>query len=456
MKTGKGMNAVLYKNDVHEVEFIDMTHDAKGVCKIDGFPVFVKDALKGEKALIRVVKVNKNFAFGRLVEIKEESPFRKIPICEHFSTCGGCDTMHMSYEMQLSFKRHRVKETLRKIAHVEPEIHKTIGMENPFYYRNKAIIPFEKRKGRIMAGFYKNRSREVVDLKRCHIIPKVFSEIVRYLKGYFQNRGITIYDDERKTGCVRAVMLRQSFTYDEIALTLILGENRFPDKNDLIEGLLERFPNIVSVVKSINTTDSTTLLGGKSRTIYGKDLLRDRLLGFEYQISHKSFYQVNPVQTVRLYKEAMRLAKPGPDDVMVDAYSGVGTLTLPFAQRTARVIGIENVKEAVKNAQENASYNDIENIEFLHGDAAEVMKGLDDESIDILVLDPPRKGCEKGFLQAVMAMDIPRIVYVSCNVSTLARDANILSGGGYQVKEAVPFDMFPQTSHIETVMLLEK
>ncbi len=450
------MRAVLQKNDVHEVEFVDMTHDAKGVCKIDGFPVFVKDALKGEKALIRVAKVNKNFAFGRLVEIKEESPFRKIPICEHFLTCGGCDTMHMSYEMQLSFKRHRIKETLRKIAHVEPEIRKTVGMENPFYYRNKVIIPFDKRKGRIVAGFYKNRTRDIVDLKRCHIIPKVFSEIVRYLKGHFQNRGISVYDEDKQTGCIRAVMLRQSFTYNDIALTLILGENRFPEKDEMIEGLLERFPNIVSIVKSVNAKNSGPLIGGKSRTIYGKDLLRDRLLGFEYQMSHKSFYQVNPVQTARLYKEAMRMAKPGPDDVVVDAYSGVGTLTLPFAQRVSRVIGIENVKEAVKNAQENAANNDIENVEFRHGDAAEVMKGLKKEKIDTLVVNPPRKGCEKAFLQAVMAMEIPRIVYVSCNVSTLARDANILSGGGYQVIEAVPFDMFPQTSHIETVMLLEK
>ncbi len=450
------MKVLLQKNDVHEVEFVDMTHDAKGVCKIDGFPVFVKDALKGEKALIRVVKVNKNFAFGRLVEIKEESPFRKIPICEHFSTCGGCDTMHMSYEMQLSFKRHRVKETLRKIAHVEPQIQRTIGMENPFYYRNKAIIPFEKRKGRVMAGFYKNRTREVVDLKRCHIIPKSFSEIVRYLKGHFQNRGISVYDEETQDGCVRAVMLRQSLAYDEIALTLVLAESRLPYKDELVEGLLKRFPNIVSIVKNVNAKNAGSLIEGKSRTIYGKDLLRDRLSGFEYRIAHKSFYQVNPLQTARLYKEAMRLAKPGPEDVVVDAYCGVGTMTLPFAQRAGRVIGIESVKEAVKNAQENADENDIDNVEFLQGDAAEVIQKLEHERIDTLIVDPPRKGCEKAFLQAVMAMEIPRIVYVSCNVSTLARDANILSGAGYEVKEAVPVDMFPQTSHIETVMLLEK
>ncbi len=443
-------------NGFYTVTFTDLTHDAMGVCKIDGFPVFVKDALKGEKAVIRIVKVNKNFAFGRLVEIKEESPFRKIPICEHYAECGGCDIMHMAYEMQLAFKKHRVKETLRKIGRIQTKVDDTIGMNNPYYYRNKAVIPFGKSKGKIIAGLYKNRSHDIVDLKRCHIFPKVFSEIVRYLKSLFQTHNVSVYDEERREGTIRGVMLRQSQAYDEISLTFIVDDNRLPGKEKIIESIVERFPNVVSIVKNFSASKKSIVLSSKSKTLYGHDALRDRLMGFEYKISHRSFYQVNSLQTEMLYKQALKMAKVKETDTVVDAYCGIGTLTLPIALSAKRVIGIESMKEAVRNAQANAKENDVNNVQFLHGKAEEVLLKLKTARIDVLFVDPPRKGCEKSFLQAVMALDIHRIVYISCNVSTLARDANVLNTAGYMVKHVVPYDMFPQTSHIESVMLLEK
>ena len=454
MTAKEGAN-VVENNGFYTVTFTDLTHDAMGVCKIDGFPVFVKDALKGEKALIRIVKVNKNFGFGRLVEIKEESPFRKVPICEHYAECGGCDIMHMAYEMQLAFKKHRVKETLRKIGHIQTKVDDTIGMNNPYYYRNKAVIPFGKSKGKIIAGLYKNRSHDIVDLKRCHIFPKVFSEIVRYLKTLFQTHNVSVYDEDKHEGTIQGVMLRQSQTYDEISLTFIVNDNRLPGKEQLVESIVERFPNVVSIVKNFSSSKKNIVLSSKSKTLYGHDALRDRMLGFEYKISHRSFYQVNPVQTEMLYKQALKMAKIKESDTVVDAYCGIGTLSLPIARKAQRVIGIESVKEAVKNAQTNAKENDVNNVEFIHGKAEEILLKLKNDSIDILFVDPPRKGCEKEFLQAVMAMKIPKIVYISCNVSTLSRDANVLNTAGYAAQHVVPYDMFPQTTHIESVMLLE-
>lgn len=443
------------KNGYYEVLFTDLTHDAMGVCKIDGFPVFVKDALKGEKALIKVTKLNKNFGFGRLIEIKSESPFRKIPICEHYSECGGCNMMHMNYQMQLDFKKYRVAQTLKKLGRIETTVHDAVGMNNPYYYRNKAIIPFGVRKGKVIAGLYKPRSHDIVDIKRCHIFPKSFSEITRYFKNLMNEFKIEAYDEPSDTGNVRAIMLRHSKKYDKISLTIVTKESKLPSKDLLVNKIIERYPNIITIVHNINPDKTNVVLGAKSKILFGKDDLKDELLGNEYEISHKSFYQVNSEQTETLYQKAMDYAQLKPNDTVVDAYCGIGTIGLTAAKDVKEVIGMDVVKESIQNAKQNAKHNNIKNARFMVGKAEELLPQMHDNHVDVLFIDPPRKGVEKPFLEAIVKMKIKRVVYISCNVSTLARDLNFLQANNYKVKETTPFDMFPQTSHIESVTLLE-
>jgi len=444
------------KNTYYDVTFTDMSHDGMGVAKVDNYPLFVKDALKGEKALIKVVKANKNFGFGRLIEIKEASPFRKQPLCEHFHVCGGCNLMHMNYEMQGEFKQYRVKETLRKIGDIQVDVDSTKGMQNPYYYRNKAIIPFKGNKGKVVGGLYRPRSHEIVNIKRCHIFPKVFSEILRHLRAFFQNHSIPIYEEENHVGIIRAIMLRKSWTYDEISLTLITRTEDLPSKDALVKEMRHAFPNIVSIIQNINPQKTNRLLGDTAYTLYGGDAIRDKLLGLKYAISHQSFFQVNPVQTASLYKYALSLGKLKKTDVVVDAHAGIGTLTLPIAQNVSKAYGIEPVSQAVKDAGYNAKQNEIDNVEFIQGRSEEILENFTEGSVDCVYFDPPRKGCAKSLLNTVTSLNVPRIVYISCNISTMARDVNILVKHGYVPKKVIPFDMFPQTSHIETLMLLEK
>jgi len=447
---------MIEKNSYHDVEFIDLTHDAMGVCKIDGFPVFVKDALKGEKATIKIVKVNSNFAFGRLIEVYEESPFRKEPICEHFHTCGGCNIMHMNYEMQLSFKKHRVNETLRKIGRIDTQVNDTKGMNSPYYYRNKAIIPFGKVNDKIVAGLYKPRSHDIVNIRRCHIFPKIYSDIIRQIRSIFTQHEISIYDEDNHNGLIRAVMLRHSEKTGDISLTFIANGSKLPSKDKIMDALLERFPSISSIILNINTDRTNVMLGTKSKVLHGTDLLTDTLLGIEYEFSHGAFFQVNPTQTEVLYEKAIDYAGLKKSDVIIDAYCGIGTIALSAASHVKEVIGFDSIKENIKNASANAKRNDITNATFMTGKAETVLPSLSDRKIDAIFIDPPRKGCDKEFLKTLLSMGVRRIVYISCNVSTFARDANILTKGGYTVKEVTPFDMFPQTAHIETVALLEK
>ena len=446
---------MIEKNAYYEVTFTDLTHDAMGVCKVEGFPVFVKDALKGEKALIKVIKLNKNFGFGRLIEIREESPFRKLPICEHYHVCGGCNTMHMNYQTQLDFKRYRTQETLSKLGKIKTEVKETVGMNNPYYYRNKAIIPFGMRGDKVIAGLYKQRTHEIVNIKRCHIFPRVVSEMVRYLKSLFYELGIEIYKEDIDQGFLKAVMFRHSEIDHQMSITLITRNGKVPEKEEFVRNILERFPNVVSIVQNIQPDQSNVLLGPKHRVLYGKDALNDRLLGLEYEISHRSFYQVNPIQTEQMYTKAMEYAELKPTDRVIDAYCGIGTIGLSAANKVAEVVGIDVVKDAIKNAVQNAKNNQIKNAKFIVGKAEDVMATFTAGSIDVLFVDPPRKGVEKKFLEAIIKLRIPRVVYISCNVSTLARDLNFLQANNYTVREVTPFDMFPQTSHIEAVSVLD-
>ena len=447
------INMVL-KNEYYEVEFTDMTHDGMGICKIDGFPVFVKNALKGERAQIKVIKLNKSFGFGRLINILNESPFRKLPICEHYHECGGCNLMHMNYQMQLDFKKHRTYETLKRLGKIETTVHDTVGMGNPYYYRNKAVIPFGMHNKKIIAGLYKSRTHDIFDMKRCYIIPKIDSDIVRFLKNIFTEYNIEPYDEIYNTGLIRHVVLRNSYKYDEMSLTIVTSSPKLPKKEEIISRVISKFPRIKTIVQNINPEKTNVILGKKSKIIYGDDIIVDEINNIKFEISHRSFYQVNPIQTEELYKKAIEYADLTGKEVVIDAYCGIGTIGLNAAAYSKHVLGVESIPSAVKNAEKNALNNNIKNAKFVVGKAEEVIKTWKNYDVDVLFIDPPRKGCDKEFLETVAEMKIKRIVYVSCNVSTLARDLNYLQSMNYHIDQATPFDMFPQTSHIEVVVKL--
>ncbi len=446
---------MIEKNEYYDVLFSDMTHDGMGVCKVDGFPVFVPNALKGESAQIKITKVNKSFGFGRLMEINQKSPFRKEPICDHFSECGGCNLMHMNYQMQLDFKKYRTKETLLKLGKVQTKVNESIGMINPYYYRNKAVIPFGEENGKMVAGLYKARTHDIIDMKRCYIIPKITTDIVKYLKNVFIELNIDAYNEQTGFGIVRHVVIRNSHKYDDISVTIVTATPKLPRKEILIKKLVNRYKRIVSIVQNYNPEKTNVILGKKSRVLFGEDFIRDEINGVYFKISHRSFYQVNPAQTEELYKKAIEYADLTQNEIIIDAYCGIGTIGLSAAKYAKTVLGVDVVKSAIEDARENAKNNKIENAKFVVGKAEEVIKTWKNYDVDVLFIDPPRKGCDPEFLNTIIEMKIPRIVYISCNVSTLARDLNILQASNYEIKEVTPFDMFPQTSHIESVTKIE-
>lgn len=442
---------MIEKNEYFDVEFIDMTHDGMGVCKIDGFPIFVANALKGEKGQIKITKVNSSFGFGRLLLLSEISPFRKEPICEHFTECGGCNLMHMNYQMQLDFKKHRTKETLRKLGRIDTVVNETVGMVNPYYYRNKAVIPFGEENGKMIAGLYKNRTHDIIDMKKCYIIPKVTTDIVKFLKNIFVELSIPAYNEETGLGVIRNVIIRSSNKYDDISITLVTAVPKLPKKEIVIKKIISKFEKVISIIQNYNPDKTNVVLGKKSKILYGEDFIVDEINDVKFKISHRSFYQVNPAQTEELYKKAIQYAEVDEDYTVIDAFCGIGTIGLSVASQVKEVLGVEVIKQSVEDAKENASVNGIHNATFVAGKAEQVIHTWKDKNVDVLFVDPPRKGVDKEFLEAVVAMKIPKIVYISCNVSTLARDMNFLQANNYEVLEVTPFDMFPQTSHIEAV-----
>jgi 23S rRNA (uracil1939-C5)-methyltransferase len=452
-QTNRGV-LMIEKNEYYHVEFVDMTHDGMGICKINDFPVFVANALKGEKADIKIVKVNKSFGFGRLVRITDKSPFRKEPICDHFYECGGCNLMHMNYQMQLDFKKYRTKETLRKLGKVTTTVRDTVAMTNPYYYRNKHVIPFGEQNGKLVAGLYRRRTHDIIDIHRCYIMPKVVMDIVRYLKTIFNELNVSAYNEKKGTGIVRHVIIRNSFKYDDISVTIVTLGSELPSKQIIIRKLLAKFPSIVSIVHNQNPNQTNVVLGERSTVIYGEDFIRDEINGVHFKISHRSFYQVNPAQTQELYKKAIEYADLTGNEVVIDSYCGIGTIGLSVSKYAKTVLGVDVVKQAILDANLNAKENDINNVKFVTGKAEEVIHQWENYDVDVLFIDPPRKGCDKEFLESVVSMKIPKIIYISCNVSTLARDLNYLQSQGYEALEVTPFDMFPQTTHIESVTKL--
>jgi 23S rRNA (uracil1939-C5)-methyltransferase len=442
------------KNEYIEVVFEDLTHDGAGVAKVEGFPLFVPNGLPGEKAKVKVIKVNKGYGFGRLIELYEKSPYRvEIPDDEK-PKYGGCQLEHISYEGQLTYKENQVRQVLTRIGKLDNvKVHPIIGMEDPWHYRNKAQVPVGEKEGKLIAGFFKPRSHEIVDTEESLIqIPEV-NEAVQTVKAICNELGIPAYNEESHKGVLRHIMARYGLQTGELMVVLVTRTAEIPQKTKLVEEIVARLPKVKSVVHNINSKRTNVILGEKTSVLWGNEVIYDFIGDVKFAISALSFYQVNPVQTKVLYDKALEYTGLDGEETVIDAYCGIGTISLFLAQKARKVFGVEVVPEAIEDAKRNAELNGITNAEFAAGEAEVVIPKWYKEgnAADVLVVDPPRKGCDEALLQTIIEMRPKKVVYVSCNPATLARDLRILEDGGYRTVEVQPVDMFPQTTHCEAV-----
>ncbi|WP_419882873.1 23S rRNA (uracil(1939)-C(5))-methyltransferase RlmD [Peribacillus sp. B-H-3] len=449
--------APVAKNETIDAVFEDLTHDGAGVAKIDGYPVFVPNTLPGEKAKIKIIKVNSGYAFGRLLELYEESPFRvHIPVEENHKY-GGSQLQHISYEGQLKFKENQVKQVLARIGKLDDvAIHPILGMEHPWHYRNKAQVPVGEKDGELIAGFYKPRTHEIVDTNESLIQDSVINEAVQTVKEICSELGIPAYDEQTHRGVLRHIMARYGKETGELMVVIITRTSELLQRNKIVEEIIKRLPKVKSIVHNINSKKTNVILGEKTKVLWGSEVIYDYIGDVKFAISARSFYQVNPDQTKVLYSKALEYAGLTGEESVIDAYCGIGTISLFLAQKAKKVFGVEIVPEAISDAKRNAELNGITNAEFAVGEAEKVIPAWYEEgnTADVLVVDPPRKGCDEALLNTIIQMKPKKVVYVSCNPATLARDLRILEDGGYKTIEVQPVDMFPQTTHVECISQL--
>ncbi|EPZ38874.1 MULTISPECIES: 23S rRNA (uracil(1939)-C(5))-methyltransferase RlmD [Anoxybacillus] len=452
------MEAPVAKNEYYDVIFEDLTHDGAGVAKIDGFPIFVPNGLPGEKAKVKVVKVKKGYGFGRLIELYEQSEDRIDAPCSIYKQCGGCQLQHIRYEGQLKAKYKHVKEVLARIGKIEHAIvHPVLGMKDPWRYRNKAQVPVGEREGGLVAGFYKERSHDIIDMDTCLIQKEMNDIVVQTVKEICEQYNIPAYNEQTHKGVLRHIMARYGATTKEVMVVLITRTEELPHKKKIIEAIIDRVPNVKSIVQNINPKRTNVIMGEETRVLWGSEYIYDYIGDVRFAISARSFYQVNPEQTKVLYDQAIAYANLTGEETVIDAYCGIGTISLFLAKKAKKVYGVEVVPEAIADAKRNAQLNGITNVEFAVGEAEVVIPKWYEQGVkvDCIVVDPPRKGCEESLLQTIIAMKPNRVVYVSCNPATLARDLRMLEDGGYKTMEVQPVDMFPHTMHVECVAKLE-
>jgi 23S rRNA (uracil1939-C5)-methyltransferase len=441
-------------NDYIDIEFVDLTHQGQGVAKLDGYPIFVPNGLPGEKARIKVVKAKKNYAHGELIELKERSPYRVDISKEEEHKYGGCQIHHMTYEGQLKFKQNHVEQVLARIGGLENvTVHPIIGMDNPWHYRNKAQEPVGEKDGKLISGFFKPRSHEIIPTDESVIHMEEVNEAIQVVKEVCNEFNISAYDENHHTGMLRNIMVRYGKQTGELMVVLITRTEKLPNKEKIVNQLVARLPKVKSIIQNINSERTNVILGKKTKLLWGEDVIYDKIGNVMFRISPLSFYQVNPVQTKVLYDKALEYADLSGEETVIDAYCGIGTISLFLAQKAKKVYGVEVVPAAIEDAKLNAQINDITNAEFEVGEAETVIPIWAEKGIhaDVLVVDPPRKGCDESLLKTIIKMKPKKVVYVSCNPSTLARDLRILEDGGYKTIEVQPVDMFPHTNHVECV-----
>ncbi|WDM22890.1 23S rRNA (uracil(1939)-C(5))-methyltransferase RlmD [Paenibacillus polymyxa] len=491
------------KNDEAVIDIIGMNHDGEGVGRVEGFTLFVPGALPGEKVRVKVLKTKKQYGYAKLLDIAQTSPDRIAAPCAIYDQCGGCQIQHMSYEAQLSWKRQHVVDVLERIgklsvamessehtaqvlaasADTDGEadtvttadsamnvdgnadsmsrvhgvvVHPTLGMSEPWRYRNKAQVPIGVTEGGLVGGFYARGSHRIVDMNTCLIQDERNDEVVARVKEIGRMLGISAYNEETGRGLLRHVVVKTAFRTGEMMLVLVTNGRDIPHADAWIGSIREHIPHVASICQNVNTKRTNVIFGDETRVLWGRDVIYDYIGNVQFAISARSFYQVNPVQTEVLYSKTVEYAGLTGKETVIDAYCGIGTISLFLAQHADQVYGVEIVKEAIDDARSNALLNEMRNVKFEVGASEDVIPAWKEQGItaDVIVVDPPRKGCDPRLLDTILEMKPERVVYVSCNPSTLARDLRILEDGGYSTVEVQPVDMFPHTVHVECVVVI--
>ena len=432
---------------------VDISSEGKGVIKTVYGVIFVDALLLGEEAEIEVTYARKGVSYGKIVRLISKSPDRIQPLCPVSTACGGCTFQNASYEYELRYKKHKVEEDLKRIGHFENiKVNDVIGMSEPSHYRNKIQVPFGKENKHVVYGFYKANTHKIIPIKECNIEDKKAGPILRNIASLMEEFHVDPYNEDYRTGIIRHVLIRTSMSTDEVMVVFVSNVDTFPGRNNFIKELVKRSPEISTIIFNINKRDTNVILGESERTLYGKGYITDEILGLKFNISSKSFFQVNPIQVQKLYGEALRLANLSKEDTLLDAYAGVCTIGLLAAPRVKHVTSVELVKSAVINGKNNAKLNGIENIDIIEDDCTlYINKKL--PKFDVVIMDPPRKGSTPEFLNALLKIKPSRIVYISCEPSTLARDLEYLKGH-YDIQVVQPVDMFPRSFHVETIVCL--
>lgn len=451
------MSFIVNKNERLNVLVEDLTHDGSGVAKVEGYPLFIPGALPGEEVDIQVGKTLKNYGFARLLNVTKASPDRVAPPCHVFPECGGCQLQHLSYEGQLVQKRKTVRDVMDRIAKLpHVPVHPVKGMDNPWRYRNKSQIPFSEQDGKVVSGFYRSRTHHIVDTDVCIIQSEEADELMSTLKHEMHALGIDAYDEKAHRGMLRHLIVRKGRATGEIMVVLVTRKKKFPQKEAVVELIKRVVPDVTSIMQNVNDQKTNVIFGDETILLYGKSFIIDSIGPIDFEISARSFYQVNPEQTEVLYGQALEYAQLTGGESVIDAYCGIGTISLFLAQKAKEVYGVEIVPQAIEDAKRNADLNGIDNAYFEAGPAEVVIPKwyADGKRFDVLVVDPPRKGCDEELLKTILEYNPKRVVYVSCNPGTLARDLRILEDGGYRTQEVQPVDMFPHSSHVECCALL--
>ena len=433
---------------------VDLSFEGKGVVKLSYGTVFVDGLFPGEEAEIEILYKRAGSYFGKVFRLIKKSPDRIQPKCGVCTACGGCQLQQLAYPAQLEFKRHKVEDALRRQKVENIEVLPCISMENPYEYRNKIQVPIGRDPhGHIVSGFYRSGTHKIIPIDKCWIESSKAGKIILELKNLMKEFHYAPYDEDNRSGLIRHVLIRTSYHYDEVMVTIVTNQDEFRGKNNFVKEFIKRCPNIKSLIQNINTRDTNVILGEKERTLFGPSVIKDSILGVDFLISSKSFFQVNPVQVEKLYGKALEFANLNKEENVLDAYCGIGTISLCASKYCKKVMGVEIVKEAIVDAKKNAKLNNISNAEFLLGDAGEVFERLtaQGEKYSTVFVDPPRKGLDQKLVDTLLRLLPEKIVYVSCDPETLSRDLKLLSSN-YNINVIQPVDMFPMTFHVETIV----
>ena len=446
---------MLEKSKLYEAVITDYTAEGQGITHIDGIAVFVPNAIAGERVRLRIDHVGKTWASGKMTEILEKSPHRVNRACPAAKLCGGCDFWHMDYEEECRLKAERVKTCLNRLAGEQLTEMPILAAPTCLGYRNKAQYPVAGKKGRACAGFFRAGTHEVIENSRCLILPEQTDLVKTAVMDYVNQYRVPAYDEVNHSGLLRHIYVRRGAVSGQILVCLVLNGDKLPHVKELLEGL-KKIPGFTTLVLSVNRKKGNAVLGDEFITLYGPGFIEDTLCGLHFRLSPRSFYQVNHHQAQRLYEAAIELAGITGNDLVLDLYCGVGTITLAMARSAGRVLGVEVIPQAVEDAKDNARRNGIQNAEFFCGDAGQAALELEKQGIhpDVITVDPPRKGLSPDTIEAIARMDPKRLVYISCDPATLARDVALLKHHGFHLQSAQAADLFPRCSHVETVALL--